>query len=68
MLAALPSLDLELPLLLHLLLCSSGVEPLLLLHFPRRRSPSSITAAQRLGPAIKSQDPGTRPLPDGAAK
>jgi hypothetical protein len=31
-------------------------------------SPSSITAAQRLGPAVESQDPGTRPLPVGAVK
>jgi hypothetical protein len=65
---ALPSLDLVLLLLLLFLAYSSGTEPNPLLHFPRCRSPSSITAAQRLGSAIESQDSGVRPLPDGVAK
>jgi hypothetical protein len=65
---ALSSLDLELPLLLHLLLCFFGIEPYPLLRFPRRCSPSSIAAAQWLGPAVKSQNPGARPLLDRVVK
>jgi hypothetical protein len=63
-----PSLDIVLPLLLLLLVCSSSTERYLLLRFPRCRSPSSITATQRLDPTVKSQDPGAQPLPDGVAK
>jgi hypothetical protein len=58
------SLDLVLP----FLVCSSGVEPYPLLHYPRCRSTSSITTTQWFGPVVKSQDLGVRPLPDGAAK
>jgi hypothetical protein len=47
---------------------SLGVELYPLLLIPQRRSPSSITAAQWLDLAVESQDPGARPLPDGAAK
>jgi hypothetical protein len=65
---ALPSLDLELPILLLLLLCSSGAELYPLFLFPWRRSPSSIAAAQWLSPAIESQDPGVWPFPDGVPK
>jgi hypothetical protein len=63
-----PLLDIVLPLLLLLLVCSSGIEPYLLLHFPRCHSPSSIAATQWLGSIIESQDPGGQPLPDGVAK
>jgi hypothetical protein len=65
---ALLSLDLVLPLLLLLLMCSSDAKPYPFLHYPRCYSPSSITASQWLGPAIESQDLGARPLLDGAAK
>jgi hypothetical protein len=50
------------------LICPFGAEPFPLLHFPRRRSPTSIIVAQRLGSSVESQDPGIRPLLDGAAK
>jgi hypothetical protein len=63
-----PSLDLVLPLLLLFLAYSSDAESNPLLQFPRRRSPSSIAASQRLGPTVESQDSGTQPLPDGAVK
>jgi hypothetical protein len=59
-----PSSDL----LLLLLVTSSGTEPYPLLLLPRRRSPFSIDAAQRLGPAVESQDLGTRLLPVEAVK
>jgi hypothetical protein len=49
-------------------LCSSGAESYPHLPFPQHCSPSSIAIAQRLGLAVKSQDPGARPLPDGAMK
>jgi hypothetical protein len=63
-----PSSDLVRPLLLLLLVTSSGVEPYPLLHLPRHRSPSSFIAAQQLGPVVESQDLGARPLPDGETK
>jgi hypothetical protein len=59
-----PSPDLILPLLLLLLVSSSGAEPYPLALVPQRCSPSS-SAAYWLGPAIESHDPGARPLPDG---
>jgi hypothetical protein len=65
---ALPLLDLVLPLLLLLLMCSSGTESYPLLRFSQRRSPSSIITTQRLDPAVESQDPGARPLPNEVAK
>jgi hypothetical protein len=61
-----PSRDLILPLLLLLLVSSSGAEPYPLVLVPRRCSPSS-SAAYRLGPAVESHDPGARPLPYGVA-
>jgi hypothetical protein len=63
-----PSPDLVLPLLLLHLVTSSGVKPYPFALLPWHRSPSSIAAAQWLSPAVESQDPGVRPLPDGAAK
>jgi hypothetical protein len=61
-LAAPPLLDLVPP------CCSSDVEPLQFLYFPRRHSPSPIAAAQRLGPVVESQDPCTQLLLDGVVK
>jgi hypothetical protein len=52
---------------LLLLVTSSGAEPYPLALVPRRRSPSS-SATHRLGPAVKSHDPGARPLPNWVAK
>jgi hypothetical protein len=63
-----PSTDLVHPLLLLLLVTSSGVEPYPLLHLPRHCSPSSFIVAQWLGPVVESQDLGARPLPDGETK
>jgi hypothetical protein len=57
-----------LPLLLLFLAYSSGTKLNPLLHFPQCRSPSSITTAQQLGPAVESQDLCAQPLPNGAAK
>jgi hypothetical protein len=53
--------------LLLLLVTSSGVESYPLALVPRRRSPSSSTA-HRIGPTVKSHDPGAWPLPDGVVK
>jgi hypothetical protein len=50
------------------LVTSSGAESYPLALLPQCRSPSSITAAQQLGPAVVSHDPGAQPLPDGAVK
>jgi hypothetical protein len=61
-----PLLDLVLLLSLFHLVTSSDVEPFPLALVHRRRSPSS-SAAYQLGPAVESHDPGTQPLPDGAA-
>jgi uncharacterized membrane protein YgcG len=55
-------------LLLLLLVTSSGIEPYPLLLLPRRRSPFSIDAAQRLGLAVESQDLSARLLPVEAVK
>jgi hypothetical protein len=63
-----PALDLVLPLLLLILVCSSGAKLYPLLHFPWRHSPYSIAAAQRLSPIIESLDLGAWPLPDWVAK
>jgi hypothetical protein len=52
---------------LLLLVTSSGAESYPLALVPRRRSPSS-SATHQLGPAVKSHDPGTRPLPNWVAK
>jgi hypothetical protein len=54
-------------LVLLLLVTSSGVEPYPLAFVPQRHSPSS-SVAHRLGPTVESNDPGTRPLMDGAVK
>jgi hypothetical protein len=47
---------------------SSDAKSCLLALLLRCRSPSSITAAQRLGLAVESQDLGVWPLPVGAVK
>jgi hypothetical protein len=62
------SLDLVLPLFLLLLVCSSGVEPYPLLHYPQCHSTSSITTTQWFGSVVESQDLGAQPLPDRAVK
>jgi hypothetical protein len=63
-----PALDLVLPLLLLILVCSSGAKLYPLLHFHWRHSPYSIAAAQRLSPIIESQDLGVWSLPHWVVK